>query len=97
MKIQKTEKLALDYGNEVFINTYVSSWSGNVELKLNDYADENAEHHLVITMPLDKARALVKELSTDLDNYDLEKARKDEEAKAAAEYEAKAEQEVTDE
>ena len=97
MKIQKTEKLALDYGNEVYINTYVSSWSGNVELKLNDYADENAEHHLVITMPLDKARALVKELSTDLDNYDLEKARKDEEANAAAEYEAKAEQEVTDE
>ena len=97
MKIQKTEKLALDYGNEVYINTYVSSWSGNVELKLNDYADENAEHHLVITMPLDKARALVTELSTDLDNYDLEKARKDEEAKAAAEYEAKAEQEVTDE
>jgi hypothetical protein len=43
MKIQKTEKLALDYGNEVYINTYVSSWSGNVELKLNDYADENAK------------------------------------------------------
>ena len=40
MKIQKTEKLALDYGNEVYINTYVSSWSGNVELKLNDYSDE---------------------------------------------------------
>ena len=97
MKVQKTEKLALDYGNEVYINTYVSSWSGNVELKLNDYADESAEHHLIITMPIDKARALVKELSTDLDNYDLEKPRKDEEAKAAAEYEAKAEQEVTDE
>ena len=86
MKIQKTEKLSLDYGNEVYINTYVSSWSGNVELKLNDYADENAEHHLVITMPLDKARALAKELSTDLDNYDKEQA-----AKAAEE------QEVTDE
>jgi len=86
MKIQKTEKLSLDYGNEVYINTYVSSWSGNVELKLNDYADENAEHHLVITMPLDKARALAKELNTDLDNYDKEQARK------AAE-----EQEVTDE
>ena len=89
MKIQKTEKLALDYGNEVYINTYVSSWSGNVELKLNDYADENAEHHLVITMPLDKARALVKELSTDLNNYAEEQARK-----AAEEL---AEQEVTDE
>tara|TARA_A100001515_G_scaffold33101_1_gene25838 strand:+ start:87 stop:347 length:261 start_codon:yes stop_codon:yes gene_type:complete len=86
MKIQKTEKLALDYGNEVYINTYVSSWSGNVELKLNDYSDEREEHHLIITLPLDKARALAKELSNDLDNYDKEQARK------AAE-----EQEVTDE
>ena len=86
MKIQKTEKLSLDYGNEVYINTYVSSWSGNVELKFNDYASDNSEHHLVLTMSLDKARALVKELSTDLDNYDREQANK------AAE-----EQEVTDE
>ncbi len=89
MKIQKTEKLALDYGNEVYINTYVSSWSGNVELKLNDYSDEREEHHLIITLPLDKARALAKELSNDLDNYDKEQARK-----AAEEL---AEQEVTDE
>ena len=89
MKIQKTEKLALDYGNEVYINTYVSSWSGNVELKLNDYSDEREEHHLIVTMPLDKARALAKELSNDLDNYDKEQAKK------AAE--AEAEQEVTDE
>ena len=86
MKIQKTEKLALDYGTEVYINTYVSSWSGNVELKLNDYSDEREEHHLIVTLPLDKARALAKELSNDLDNYDKEQARK------AAE-----EQEVTDE
>ena len=86
MKIQKTEKLALHYGNEVYINTYDSSWSGNVELKLNDYSDDREEHHLIITLPLDKARALAKELSNDLDNYDKEQARK------AAE-----EQEVTDE
>tara|TARA_R110002020_G_scaffold393092_1_gene603369 strand:- start:6242 stop:6502 length:261 start_codon:yes stop_codon:yes gene_type:complete len=86
MKIQKTEKLSLDYGNEVYINTYVSSWSGNVELKFNDYASDSSEHHLVLTMSLDKARALVKELNTDLDNYDKEQA-----AKAAEE------QEVTDE
>ena len=89
MKIQKTEKLALDYGNEVYINTYVSSWSGNVELKLNDYSDEREEHHLIVTLPIDKARALAKELSNDLDNYDKEQAKK------AAE--AEAEQEVTDE
>jgi len=86
MKIQKTEKLSLDYGNEVYINTYVSSWSGNVELKLNDYEVDSSEHHLVITLPLAKARALAKELSTDLDNYDKEQAAKKVE-----------EQEVTDE
>ena len=86
MKIQKTEKLALDYGNEVYINTYVSTWSGNVELKFNDYETDSSEHHLVLTLPLNKARALVKELSTDLDNYDKEQAAK-----------AVEEQEVTDE
>jgi len=89
MKVQKTEKIALDYGNEVYLNTYVSTWSGNVELKFNDYASDSSEHHLVVTLPLDKARALVTELSTDLDNYDKEQARK------AAE--AVEEQEVTDE
>ena len=78
MKIQKTEKLALDYGNEVYINTYVSSWLGNVELKFNDYASDSSEHHLVLTMSLDKARALVKELTQDLENYEQEIARKKE-------------------
>ena len=87
MKIQKTEKLALDYGNEVYINTYVSSWSGNVELKLNDYSDEREEHHLIITLPLDKARALVKELNTDLNNYDEEQAKKAAEAQEESDAE----------
>ena len=80
MKIQKTEKIALDYGNEVYINTYVSSWSGNVEIKLNDYESESAEHHLLITLPMDKARALAKELNTDQNNYDEEQAKKAAEA-----------------
>lgn len=78
MKIQKTEKIALDYGNEVYINTYVSTWSGNVELKFNDYASDASEHHLVLTLPLEKARALVKELTQDLENYEQEIARKKE-------------------
>ena len=86
MKVQKTEKIALDYGNEVYLNTYVSTWSGNVELKFNDYASDSSEHHLVVNLPIDKARAVVKELSTDLDNYVKDQARK------AAE-----DQEVTDE
>ena len=87
MKIQKTEKLALDYGKEVYINTYVSSWSGNVEIKLNDYETENSEHHLVITLPLDKARALAKELNTDLNNYDEEQAKKAAEAQEESDAE----------
>ena len=78
MKIQKTEKIALDYSNEVYINTYVSTWSGNVELKFNSYASDTSEHHLVMTLPLDKARALAKELTQDLENYEQEIARKKE-------------------
>ena len=78
MKIQKTEKIALDYDNEVYINTYVSTWSGNVELKFNSYASDTSEHHLVMTLPLDKARALAKELTQDLENYEQEIAKKKE-------------------
>ena len=89
MKIQKTNALSVECGTEVYLNTYVSHWSGSVELKFNGYESDGSEYKLNVQMPLDKARALVKELSTDLDNYDEEQARK------AAE--ALAEQEVTDE
>jgi|TARA_R100000995_G_scaffold76250_1_gene45829 hypothetical protein len=76
MKIQKTEKLSIEYSNEVYINTYVSSWSGNVELKLNSYELGDHEHHLTLQLPLDKARALLKELTQDMENYDKEQADK---------------------
>ena len=89
MKIQKTEKIALDYGNEVYLNTYVSHWSSNVELKFNGYESDGSEYKLNVVLPLDKARALANELNADLENYDKEQA-----AKAQRELE---EQEVTDE
>ena len=76
MKIQKSEKLSIDYGSDVYINTYVSSWGGNVEVKLNSYQSGGDEHSLVVKLPLDKARALSKELSQDLENYDKEQAEK---------------------
>ena len=86
MKIQKTNALQVECNNEVYLNTYVSHWSNNVELKFNGYESDGSEYKLNVVLPLDKARALAKELSNDLDNYDKEQARK------AAE-----EQEVTDE
>ena len=86
MKIQKTNALQVECNNEVYLNTYVSTWSGNVELKFNGYESDGSEYKLNIQLPLDKARALAAELIADLDNYDKEQARK------AAE-----EQEVTDE
>jgi len=82
MKIQETRSVALDFGNEVYLNTYVSSWSGNVELKFMDYESDGSEYKMNVTLPLDKARALAKELNEDLQNYDKEQARKLAEAKA---------------
>jgi hypothetical protein len=35
-----------------------------------------SEYKLNVQLPLDKARALAKELTTDLDNYDKEQAEK---------------------
>lgn len=86
MKVQNTQTTAVDFGNETYTNTYVSNWSGNVELKFQDYADGGDEYKLNITLPLAKARALAKELTTDLQNYDMEQAKQaQEEAEEAVE------------
>jgi len=45
MKVQNTQTTAVDFGNETYTNTYVSSWSGNVELKFQDYADGGDEYN----------------------------------------------------
>ncbi len=76
MKIQKTNALNVECNNEVYLNTYVSHWSGNVELKFNGYESDGSEYKLNVQLPLDKARALAKELTTDLENYDKEQAEK---------------------
>tara|TARA_Y100001934_G_C12129807_1_gene667284 strand:- start:513 stop:794 length:282 start_codon:yes stop_codon:yes gene_type:complete len=82
MKIQKTNALQVECNNEVYLNTYVSTWSGNVELKFAGYESDGSEYKLNIQLPLDKARALANELNADLENYDKQKA---EEAKRLAE------------
>ena len=76
MKIQKTNALSVECNNEVYINTYVSSLSGSAELKFNGYESDGSEYKLNVQMPLDKARALAKELTTDLENYDKEQVAK---------------------
>ena len=76
MKIQKTNALNVECSNEVYLNTYVSHWSGSVELKFNGYESDGSEYKLNVQLPLDKARALLKELATDLENYDKEQIAK---------------------
>ena len=89
MKIQKTNALQVECNNEVYLNTYVSHWSNNVELKFNGYESDGSEYKLNVVLPLDKARALLRELTNDIENFDKEQA-----AKAQRQLE---EQEVTDE
>tara|TARA_Y100000004_G_scaffold151508_1_gene174239 strand:- start:885 stop:1145 length:261 start_codon:yes stop_codon:yes gene_type:complete len=78
MKIQKTNSLTVECNNEVYLNTYVSNWSGSCELKFNGYESDGSEYKLTVQLPLDKARALAKELTQDLENYEQEIARKKE-------------------
>ena len=90
MKIQKTNALNVECNNEVYLNTYVSHWSNNVELKFNGYESDGSEYKLNVVLPLDKARALLKELTTDIENFDKEQA-------AKAQRELEEQEEVTDE
>ena len=90
MKIQKTNALQVECNNEVYLNTYVSHWSNNVELKFNGYETDGSEYKLNVVLPLDKARALLKELTTDIENFDKEQA-------AKAQRKLEEQEEVTDE
>ena len=90
MKIQKTNALQVECNNEVYLNTYVSHWSNNVELKFSGYETDGSEYKLNVVLPLDKARALLKELTTDIENFDKEQA-------AKAQRELEEQEEVTDE
>ena len=76
MKIQKTNALNVEATTKFTWIPYVSSWSGNVEIKFNGYESDGSEYKLNVQLPLDKARALAKELTTDLENYDKEQAAK---------------------
>ena len=76
MKIQKTNALQVECNNEVYLNTYVSHWSNNVELKFNGYESDGSEYKLNVVLPLDKARALLRELTNDIENFDKEQAAK---------------------
>ncbi len=89
MKIQKTNALQVECNNEVYLNTYISNWSGTAELKFAGYESDGSEYKLTIQLPLDKARALANELNADLENYDKQKA--EEVAKQLAEKVAEVE------
>ena len=84
MKIQRTEALALSFGNEVYTNTYVSNYSGETELKFHDYQSDCAEFKVNINVPLETARDIAKELQNDLDTSDSFQAKKAQEAATEA-------------
>ena len=84
MKIQKTETLALSFGNEVYTNTYVSNYSGETEIKFHDYQTDGAEFKVNINVPIETARSILTELQQDLENYDAFRAKKAQEAIADA-------------
>ena len=84
MKIQKTEALALSFGNEVYTNTYVSNYSGETEIKFHDYQSDGAEFKVNINVPIETARSILNELQQDLENYDAFQAKKAQEAATEA-------------
>ena len=83
MKVTETKSTVVNFGNEVYTNTYVSNYSGETELKFSDYRDDGSEYKLNVNVPIETARAILAELQQDIENYDAYQAKK--EAEKAAE------------
>ena len=87
MKVTETKSTVVNFGNEVYTNTYVSNYSGETELKFSDYRDDGSEYKLNVNVPIETARAILAELKQDIENYDAIEAKKqaDKAAELAAE------------
>jgi len=89
MKIEKSSKTVLNFGGNVYTNTYVSSYAGTVEIDVSEVDVEGVNQSFELYLPIEKARALAKELVGDLEGYDKEVAeRAEEEAREKEEAEA---------
>ena len=87
MEIEKSSKTVLKFGEGVYTNIYVSSYSENVEIDLQATDENGIVHHYEIFLPLGKAEKLSQELSGDIAGYHEEQRRREEE-RAAEEAEA---------
>ena len=76
MKVTETKSTVVNFGNEVYTNTYVSNYSGETELKFSDYRDDGSEYKLNVNVPIETARAILAELQKDIENYDVIEAKK---------------------
>ena len=89
MKIEKSCKTVLNFGGNVYSNTYVSGYSGTVEIDVSEADVHGVDQKFELYLPIDKARMLAKELVGDLESYDKEVAeRAEEEAREKEEAEA---------
>ena len=83
MEIKRTHKTVVNFGKEVTTNAYVANWNGNVDLTFTDHDKNGTCVVFELTLPVEVARSLVDELTSDIIDYD----KKREEEAAAEEAE----------
>ena len=82
MKVTETKSTTVNFDKSVYTNTYISKWSGEVELKFSDEFSDGTELKLSVNVTIEIARSILAELQTDIEGYDKHLAQKAEEEAA---------------
>ena len=96
MEIKKTENLNVTLSKKANAGIYVQGWGEMVDFDFTDTDDNGVTHNVEVKVPLELARSLAEELTTDLASYDKSQEEKKAEAEAEEAEKIAAEQGVED-
>ena len=89
MLMKKTENLSVTLSKKANAGIYVQGWGEMVDFDFTDTDDNGVTHNVEVKVPLELARTLAEELTSDLAAYD--KSQTDKKAEEAEEAENEAE------
>ena len=82
MEMTQTNEHVIRFSSDVSTGSFASSYSNTIQLTFNECDGNGVQQKYAVTMPVEVARELCKELAGDIIQYDENKAKAEAEAEA---------------